>query len=574
MIAANRIDLKVDYKEKDRAKAVGAKFDGVKKLWFVPPGIDLNTLDPKWLPHDIAPSIACENESIEPQKIKGIALSRLLNEVRGVLGEHFPNSVWIRAEISEISISKGHMYLRLAERTESGQLLAEARGVIWRNQTEFITSKFKEATGEELKSNIKILCEVGIRFDPIYGFTLVVEDIDPAYTLGDLAAKLENIRRQLLEEGISKLNKQLPEPIEFVRIAVISPEDSAGLGDFRRETDSLQNAGLCDFKYFKAVFQGREAVNSISEAIRAVSRENVEMHFDALVVIRGGGAVTDLAWLNELEVARLLCHLPVPVFTGIGHEKDNTILDEISNKRFDTPSKVALHIANSIKDNALVAIESVGKIKSSIRNIIDKERLIIENILNKIEICSQNSINDAREGVSLNIGNVRSSASSSLREVSNQIQLYHKQTQDGIKSSLLNSRKDQNFSMNLIVTSAKHQLGMLTDSLDSHRVAVKRQASKLLLQRSSDLKKEGNSILNEATKALVVASEKSDDLLKFIVGIGPQATLNRGFAIAKDLNDRTIKTRETAIKNEEIVIQFQDGSVRVTNNDFQKEELQ
>src|SRR4029077_6206317 len=130
--------------------------------------------------------------------------------------------------------------------------LAQIKGVIWKTRAVPITAKFEHATGEDLKTDIKILCLAVVRFDPLYGLDLIIEDVDPSYTLGDLAAKLARIRQKLQEAGLYDLNKGLPAPVEYVRVAVISPETSAGLGDFRRETDLLQNAGLCDFHFFQA----------------------------------------------------------------------------------------------------------------------------------------------------------------------------------------------------------------------------------------------------------------------------------------------------------------------------------
>lgn len=218
------------------------------------------------------------------------------------------------------------------------------QGAIWKSKATAITAKFEEATGEGLRSDIKILCLAKVRFDPLYGLDLIIEDVDPSYTLGDLAAKLARIRDWLVREDLYERNKALPAPVEFVRVAVISPETSAGLGDFRRETDRLQQAGLCEFLFFGATFQGIDAPSSLRTAVNEALAAHRQRPFDALVIIRGGGSVTDLAWVNDLELARLLCRSPIPVVTGIGHERDNTILDEIAHHRFDTPSKVALHI--------------------------------------------------------------------------------------------------------------------------------------------------------------------------------------------------------------------------------------
>jgi exodeoxyribonuclease VII large subunit len=234
-------------------------------------------------------------------------------------------------------------------------------------------AEFERATGEGLRTDIKILCLAGVRFDVLYGLDLIIEDVDPSYTLGDLAAKLGRIRERLRREDLYDRNKGQPAPVEFVRVAVISPETSAGLGDFRRETDRLQDAGLCEFLFFNATFQGIDAPSSIRTAVNEAIAAHRQSPFDALVVIRGGGSVTDLAWLNDFELARLLCRGPIPVFTGIGHERDSTILDEIAHRRFDTPSKVALHITATIKDNALAAVTAFAQIKLQVARILTRE---------------------------------------------------------------------------------------------------------------------------------------------------------------------------------------------------------
>ncbi len=304
--------------------------------------------------------------------------------MKGVIDEGFPTAVWVRGEVSELRGKNGHLYLTLTERNDRGDILAQVKGIIWRNRAENLTSKFEQATGEGLKTDIKILCLAKVRFDALYGLDLIIEDVDPSYTLGDLAAKLARIREHLLAIGLYARNKQLPAPVEYVRVAVISPETSAGLGDFKRESDLLHRSGLCEFHLFPATFQGVEAPSSIQTAVLQALTAHKKMPFDALVVIRGGGSVTDLAWLNDMELAKLLCQSPVPIFTGIGHERDNTILDEIAHTRFDTPSKVALHISTTIKDNALGAIQAWERINALVGRIINKEKTMLETQADRI----------------------------------------------------------------------------------------------------------------------------------------------------------------------------------------------
>ena len=236
---------------------------------------------------------------------KGVALTELLGLVKGVIERGLLDAAWVRAEISELRGKNGHLYFTLTERNERGDILAQIKGVIWKTRAVPITAKFEHATGEGLKTDIKILCLAHVRFDPLFGLDLIIEDVDPSYTLGDLAAKLARIRQNLQEAGLYDLNKRLPAPVEYVRVAVISPETSAGHGDFRREADLLHQAGLCDFHFFQATFQGVEAPSSIQNAIVQALTVHKQRAFDALVVIRGGGVVTDLAWLNDLDLAKL-----------------------------------------------------------------------------------------------------------------------------------------------------------------------------------------------------------------------------------------------------------------------------
>ncbi len=172
---------------------------------------------------------------------------------------------------------------------EQGDILAQSKSIIWKSRAGAITQKFTEATGEGLKPDIKILCLVKVRFDPLFGLDLIIEDVDPSYTVGDLAAKLARIREWLVREDLYQRNQGLPAPVEFVRVAVISPESSAGLGDFRRETDRLHHGELCEFHFFRATFQGVNAPSSIRTAINEALAAHRQRPFDVLVIIRGAG---------------------------------------------------------------------------------------------------------------------------------------------------------------------------------------------------------------------------------------------------------------------------------------------
>jgi exodeoxyribonuclease VII large subunit len=195
MTSPTRIDLRVPYAQKEEAKAFGARWDQGNQTWYAPPGTNLEHLK-RWLPEGVLDD---DGEPPKPpqESQKGIALTELLARVKGVVDQGLPDAIWVRAEISELRGKNGHLYLTLTERNERGDILAQIKGVIWRSRAEPITAKFEQVTGEGLRTDIKILCLAKVRFDVLYGLDLIIEDVDPSFTLGDLAAKLARIREKL-----------------------------------------------------------------------------------------------------------------------------------------------------------------------------------------------------------------------------------------------------------------------------------------------------------------------------------------------------------------------------------------
>ena len=281
-----------------------------------------------------------------------LELSDLLAYVGQVIERGIPGAVWVRAELASVT-DRRHLYLDLVqsaslEQGGDGREVAKARATLWARERFALEGKFRRATGGGLAAGMNVLLMVTAEFHPQYGFSLHILDIAPEFTVGDMALKLDGIRRTLAEERLLARNRSLPEPSDYTRVAVISPANAAGLGDFRREADALEAAGLVQFVYLPATFQGREASSSLLNALGAALLAHAEAPLDALVLIRGGGATTDLAWLNDLELARAVARFPVPVISGIGHARDDTILDEVACLRMDTPSKAAALIVGTV----------------------------------------------------------------------------------------------------------------------------------------------------------------------------------------------------------------------------------
>lgn len=370
------IELNVPFMEKDDAKRLGARWNSASKRWYIPDGVD-NAPFARWLPDGTTVADA-ETEVVMTRAVKSsgarteYSLSAFLVKISSVIQSNFVGSTWISAEISELRNNKGHLFLTLVEHDEQGHMVARTSARIWQSQAEQLNAKFALGTGSNLEAGIKVLVLARVEFHPQYGLALFVDDIDPTYTLGDMAAKLAKIRELLTTEKIINKNKQLPKPNDFIRVAVISPQNAAGLGDFNREAQILQKFNLCEFVYFTALFQGEAAPKQICKALEAAIAAHEAKAFDAIVIIRGGGALSDLAWLNNEELARAVCLCPVHVMAGIGHERDYTIIDEVAGERFDTPSKVIQRIFNLITGNAIDAETRHHEITQAANNVIHR----------------------------------------------------------------------------------------------------------------------------------------------------------------------------------------------------------
>ncbi|WP_413350847.1 exodeoxyribonuclease VII large subunit [Acinetobacter sp. A7.4] len=358
----------------------------------------------------------------EPQ----FSLSEYLSAVQEVIQVAFNEPVWVKAEIRNLSIKGGHYYLELAEKDEhTDKVVASCRATIWKFSAAKIVLKFERESKVELSKDLNVLIKVKARFDPQYGFSVNVEDIDSSYTLGDIARRYQQILEKLTTEGLVNKNKGLPTPFDIQNVLVIAPENAAGLGDFRKDADVLDRAGVCHFVYHSATFQGNTAPTSIIESLSAGLRQwatDFDSPPDLIVIIRGGGAVNDLAYLNDYDLAALLCKRSVPIWVGIGHEKDRTILDEVANRSFDTPSKVIGGIRNLIQERVKNVLESLQKIKLLSQHQITAYQSQNDQYIKVIKTLAQNQINEANRTLELMKSDTQYFAQSQLKLASTQIE--------------------------------------------------------------------------------------------------------------------------------------------------------
>lgn len=361
-----------------------------------------------------------------------LSLSEYLATVQEVIQLTFDGAVWVKAEIRNLSIKGGHYYLELAEKDEeSHKVIASCKGTIWKFTAQKIVLKFERESGIELSKDLNVLIKVKARFDPQYGFSVNIEDIDSSFTLGDIAKRYQQILLRLTEEGLLNNNKQLPVPFDIQNVLVIAPENAAGLGDFKKDADALAQAGVCHFVYHSATFQGNTASASIIQVLGSALRrwaQDYSIAPDLIVIIRGGGAVNDLAYLNDYDLAALLCKRTVPIWVGIGHEKDRTILDEIAHRSFDTPSKVIAGIRNLI-------VERVNEVSTALQTIklLSQHQLITyqsqsDQYLKTIKTLTQNQINEVQRSVDMLKSDTQYLAQQQIKLASQQVESLMRET--------------------------------------------------------------------------------------------------------------------------------------------------
>ena len=265
--------------------------------------------------------------------------------VREVIECEMPNEYWVEAELSECRESHGHCFLELIQKDErSATPVAKASARCWASKWMIIRPYFERTTGQQLHAGMKVLLKVKAQFHEAYGFSWMVTDIDPTYTLGDMARKRQEIISQLKTEGVFDLQKELRLPLFCQHIAVISSETAAGYGDFCNQLADNPYGFQFQTQLFPAIMQGEEIEQSIINALNRI----YNCQFDCVVIIRGGGATSDMSGFDTLALAENVANFPLPIITGIGHDRDECILDMVSHTRVKTPTAAAAFLVDHL----------------------------------------------------------------------------------------------------------------------------------------------------------------------------------------------------------------------------------
>lgn len=498
-----------------------------------------------------------------------IGLHSYLLKIQGLITSNC-QSEWVVFEVSAISGSAkstdgGHLYLELIEKGSDGAIKAKAKAAIWQGRKKAILQKFESLTGTYIQQGQKILAKLKAGFKPDFGtITFTIEDLDPSFTLGESELQLRQLRERLNNEKIYSLNSQKPLPHIYERIAVISPSNGAGLGDFKTISSRLHKHGLVEVDYYSATFQGADSKPSLKKAFLDVFYAMESgVHYDALIFIRGGGDTTGLNELNNYLLACLICRFPIPVIVGIGHERDNTICDEIAALRLPTPSLVATHIRDTViqavlsaRDSSRATIELASKIctlsqnkQAADLNKLDKLSSDLVSKTNKYLM--QASANLEREVLSLQHRAERHANDLKLRTLSTGCSIL-----DSVEMYSTNKINAQHQAIRTISNSARTMIESSSNALKQKAFDVVSTIQSYESSMRDRLSQNSSSVIRNARSEIA--------MLEGQISIAdPTHILSKGYTLAFDAKGQRLNASLLEVSMEATLI-FQDGQADVT----------
>ena len=483
--------------------------------------------------------IPLTNNQIEDN---AFALSAFLKLIKNTLDNKFKGQYyWVRGELSEWKKHGTHYYGELIEYDDNThQAIAKIRLNLWGSIASKIIPKFHHATGENIKPGMKVLFSVAVNFHPNYGMSLNIIDVDPDFTLGDREARKQKIIADLTQKGIAAHNKKLSLPLEFTNVAVISSENAAGLGDFFVEANALQKYHLCNFELYSAAMQGKECPVSVTQQFREIYKLiNAGLkEYDAVVLIRGGGAQSDLDWFNYQAPAEAICHMPIPVLVGIGHERDSTVLDMLATRSFDTPSKVIHYIASTIINNGQTAWKHFTQIQSLAHHHCQKNQVALNEQCHRLTSLSKQMVKHHKE-------KCQHYYALSNSHAKNQIN-YHKQATLAYYTHITQSTKQINaVSYQTINTSNSNIRHLAKTVYHNHKTQLGQWTQQI----------------NQNAKGITGYAQKNIELqYQNILSLSIAPTLKRGFVLTQS-EGKYITSAKQAEQCKQLTLTYHDGNI-------------
>ena len=299
------------------------------------------------------------------------SLKELCDWIQEIVENDLPNRYWVCAEIASMSV-RGHCYMELVEKAENGILAAKVRATCWSNVYHLLSAYFLQETGQSLHTGLQVMLEVSVEYHAVYGLSLNVWNIDPTYTLGDLAKQRQATIQQLTEDGVMDLQKALQIPSLPRRVAVISSADAAGYGDFCDQLKHNRFGFKFHVQLYPAVVQGDTAARSIVQALNSIAA--LEEEWDVVIIIRGGGASTDMSCFDDYNLASHCAQFPLPIIAGIGHTRDVSVVDMVVHTSVKTPTAAAEWLIERVAEQ----VERVGslmlRLQRATQNAVSREK--------------------------------------------------------------------------------------------------------------------------------------------------------------------------------------------------------
>ena len=367
---------------------------------------------------------------------KNYSLSELTSHIEKVIRVNFSEPIWIRAEISELREKGGHCYMELIEKDEkSDGLKARVRATIWSGSYRLLKPFFEESTGQSLRPGLSVLAAVSVEFHGMYGINLIIKDLDPNFTLGAQAKRRLEIIRQLEADGVMEMNKMLELAPTPQRIAIVSSASAEGYEDFMNQLHQHPSQFVFYTRLFPSIMQGEQAGASIIGSLEAIYEQLED--FDAVVMIRGGGATTDLACFDDYELALNCAQFPLPIIAGIGHQRDQSIVDMVVYRSVKTPTAAAEFIIDRLSEAEERATALYNAIIDSVNATVSREKQRITDYRWKIKNALQNKHREKLIELERRQSRLKSGIQLLLAQKSNQLKLYQSQLERHSPAAML-----------------------------------------------------------------------------------------------------------------------------------------
>ena len=325
--------------------------------------------------------------------MKQYSLSELCQNIEEVLAEEFASTYWVRAEVASLSV-RGHCYMELVEKASTKNIAAKVRATCWQQMYGILSPYFEAETGQKLSVGMQVLLEVEVSFHAVYGLSLNIVGIDPTFTLGDMARQRQETIQRLKDDGVMDMQSSLEIPSLPRRIAVISSADAAGYGDFCHQLEN--NSGGFQFRtqLFAAIMQGEQSAKSIIQSLQQIADEIDK--WDIVVIVRGGGASTDLRNFDDYELASHCAQFPLPIIAGIGHTRDISIVDMVVHSSVKTPTAAAEWLINAMQQQADRIAELYTRLQRVIQHTINQQHIRIEQLQQALQYASKKHLYQLR----------------------------------------------------------------------------------------------------------------------------------------------------------------------------------